>query len=643
MRVLDTWTGQFMEVDPEKTNFAILSHTWRKKEQTYNELKVVQARHGGPSDAEYSSPSPSRPPSPSPDSPSPDSPSSFVPGDHLIWNDVKLSRKIREACGVARKAGYRYLWIDSCCINKASSSELSESINSMFQWYGRAKVCFAHLADVPSSDDARAAESAFRKSRWFERGWTLQELIAPLSVKFLSEDWTEIGTKLALADLVEEITGIAEDALVHAKSLDDFSVAQRLSWTASRKTSRKEDSAYSLLGIFNINMSTLYGEGERAFRRLLEEIVRRVPDQSVFAWGSVYMDLERDQVLADSLSNARELTCVPPHRQYEAQFLFDCGLYNFTDSGMITVIPHDDVLARLKLSKKLPAQEYTFTPHGIRTQLPVVPLSHCLPHHILEQSISDNPVSQWYLVILGCEHPDHPGALLGRVCYIPPSDAEVEYLHCGRVLIDPAPTRGTLGGSCLFPLSPETIDRCRNDIQVKTVYISHPERATAQSGNARYQPHEKINLLLPKATRDALRAQGYTAKLQGPDERHPGPHWLTLLNDDHMIAVEYLHTLEDEGWRFKVKADVKMSRCALDLVEADPSFVEWEDSGPWYSSLRTEEVAFTLAGKKLILKLGLDLVAQSHYFLRVELVEVVETEEITPAVSLEWEADEDRR
>ncbi|EJF64687.1 HET-domain-containing protein, partial [Dichomitus squalens LYAD-421 SS1] len=234
MRVLDTWTGQFMELDPEKTNFAILSHTWRKKEQTYNELK--------------------------------------------------LSRKIREACGVARKAGYRYLWIDSCCINKASSSELSESINSMFQWYGRAKVCFAHLADVPSSDDPRAAESAFRKSRWFERGWTLQELIAPLSVKFLSEDWTEIGTKLALADLVEEITGIAEDALVHAKSLDDFSVAQRLSWTASRKTSRKEDSAYSLLGIFNINMSTLYGEGERAFRRLLEEIVRRVPDQSVFAW-----------------------------------------------------------------------------------------------------------------------------------------------------------------------------------------------------------------------------------------------------------------------------------------------------------------------------------------------------------------------
>ncbi|EJF59847.1 HET-domain-containing protein, partial [Dichomitus squalens LYAD-421 SS1] len=250
MRVLDTWTCQFVEVDPEKTRFAILSHTWREREQTYDELKIVQARYE----------------------------------DGTIWNDDELSRKIREACRVAREAGYRYLWIDSCCIDKTSSSELSQSINSRWQWYGRAQVCFAHLADVPSDDDPHVAESVFRESLWFTRGWTLQELIAPFNMIFLSDDWNAIGTKVTLIIPIEEVTGIPAEALLHTKSLDDYSVAQRLSWAATLETTRVEDQAYSLLGIFDINMPTLYGEGERAFRRLQEEIVRHVPDQSLFAW-----------------------------------------------------------------------------------------------------------------------------------------------------------------------------------------------------------------------------------------------------------------------------------------------------------------------------------------------------------------------
>ena len=109
--------------------------------------------------------------------------------------------------------------------------------------------------------------------------------IVPLAVTFLSQDWKLLRWKYMLSDLVEEITGIPEEALLHLKSLDGFSVAQRLSWAANRKTTRIEDEAYSLLGIFNINLPTVYGEGKRAFRRLQEEIVRRVPDQSLFAWG----------------------------------------------------------------------------------------------------------------------------------------------------------------------------------------------------------------------------------------------------------------------------------------------------------------------------------------------------------------------
>ncbi|EJF59844.1 hypothetical protein DICSQDRAFT_171577 [Dichomitus squalens LYAD-421 SS1] len=331
----------------------------------------------------------------------------------------------------------------------------------------------------------------------------------------------------------------------------------------------------------------------------------------------------------------------------KGRFLFDCGLDDFTGSGTIKAIPHDDVLGRLKLSVKLPAQKYTFTPHGIRTTLPVVPVSSCPPPYILERSSSDAPWSQWYLMILGCEHVDHPGGLLGRICYIPPSAAGVEYLHCGYMYILPKPNRGTRFPR-LFPLSPATIERCRNVIQIKTVYISHPERTAARSKNARDEPHETINLMLRKATRDALRAQGYKAELRGPDEGHPTTHWLTLSNDDCTISIEYQHMLE-EGWLLRIGADVKMSRRALDTgedVEADPSSVRWKDSNPWYSSLSTKEVSFTLAGKKLALKLGFDWAALSHYFLRVEVVEVVEVvemEEATPAVMLEWEVDEDHR
>ena len=158
-------------------------------------------------------------------------------------------------------------------------------------------------SDVSPGDDLRAPQSSFRKSRWYTRGWTLQELIAPGFVTFLSDDWTVIGTKHNLFDLIEEITGIPSEVLLSVEPLDEFSVAQRLSWAAHRETTRVEDRAYSLLGIFNINMPTLYGEGELAFRRLQEEIVRRVPDQSIFAWEKIYVRLRSRVDLLDAWSH----------------------------------------------------------------------------------------------------------------------------------------------------------------------------------------------------------------------------------------------------------------------------------------------------------------------------------------------------
>ena len=322
MRFLDTWTGQFVERDPrdQETRYAILSHTWDSKgEQTYQELRDIQRRY---SPGVQSDPSPStftedrQEVSPPATSGSPSQSLRPLPSTtpilpvlnssvdarpdctetvlSTIWENPDLSPKIRRACAVARANGHRYLWIDSCCIDKTSRSELSEAINSMYQWYSRAVVRFAFLADVPAEEDHKAKDSCFRRSRWFTRGWTLQELIAPVVVLFLSMEWTFIGSKHDLAELVSEITRISYNALLRVEPLEEFSVAQRLSWAATRETTRVEDRAYSLLGIFDINMPTLYGEGHRAFRRLQEEIMRRIPDQSLFAWTSFSMDSPTD-------------------------------------------------------------------------------------------------------------------------------------------------------------------------------------------------------------------------------------------------------------------------------------------------------------------------------------------------------------
>ncbi|KAF2675962.1 HET-domain-containing protein, partial [Lentithecium fluviatile CBS 122367] len=183
-------------------------------------------------------------------------------------------------CGERAKLdNLQYFWIDTCCIDKRSSAELSEAINSMYRWYQDANVCYAYLVDVPS-------KARFSGSRWFTRGWTLQELIAPSKVIFLDEGWKELGTKATLRQSVSDCTGIPEGILSGSDDLERVSIAQRMSWAAKRKTTRLEDRAYCLMGIFGINMPLLYGEGERAFLRLQEEIMKISDDHSLFAWRS---------------------------------------------------------------------------------------------------------------------------------------------------------------------------------------------------------------------------------------------------------------------------------------------------------------------------------------------------------------------
>ena len=189
--------------------------------------------------------------------------------------------KLHGSCRQAKIDGIGHVWIDSCCIDRTNSVELSEAINSMFRWYSQAQVCYAYLADVPSSSN-----SHIRSSRWFERGWTLQELLAPERMKFYDERWNLLGTKGALSASISKVTGIPRRYLLGLTALRDASVAQRMSWAANRRTKRPEDVAYCLLGIFDVSMPMVYGEGRRhAFFRLQEQIIRKIRDDSILAWG----------------------------------------------------------------------------------------------------------------------------------------------------------------------------------------------------------------------------------------------------------------------------------------------------------------------------------------------------------------------
>lgn len=192
--------------------------------------------------------------------------------------------KVTRCCEEARGDSLKYVWIDTCCINKDSSAELQEAINSMFRWYADAKVCYAYLSDIPPN----SGSDGFTNSRWFTRGWTLQELLAPEIVDFFDTDWGFLGTRRELSKSISQRTRIAERHLLAPftdQHRSDVSVAEIMSWAAGRNTSRPEDRAYSLLGLVNVNMPMLYGEGENAFIRLQQLILSTSNDQSLFAWG----------------------------------------------------------------------------------------------------------------------------------------------------------------------------------------------------------------------------------------------------------------------------------------------------------------------------------------------------------------------
>ncbi|TGJ88506.1 hypothetical protein E0Z10_g250 [Xylaria hypoxylon] len=329
MRLLNCKSLAFEEFVQNVPRYAILSHTWGDEEVTFDAMKS-----GAP------------------------------------VSQLKGHEKISATCRIAQEQGLDYAWIDTCCIDKSSSSELSEAINSMFAWYRGAAVCYAWLSDYAQdpafslTDDAVLASFALRESiteldrgfsdpppltykeldvrnhigeslkrcRWFSRGWTLQELIAPKHVEFYDRDWNRFGSKTQLAHILSWITGI-DSGVLKGGPLDQVLVGRRMSWAANRQTRRVEDMAYCLLGIFDINMPLLYGENEKAFTRLQEEIIRSSNDLSIFAWTATLGDKRSFRSLWASSPNEFK-SCqflVKPTLEWNVR-----GEYSITSRGLRT-------------------------------------------------------------------------------------------------------------------------------------------------------------------------------------------------------------------------------------------------------------------------------------------------------------------
>ncbi|KAK5171454.1 uncharacterized protein LTR77_004599 [Saxophila tyrrhenica] len=293
MRLLHTKDFVFRDFfDAKIPPYAILSHRWSDEEVSYRDFLEQKAQ--------------------------------VLSGGYKGYGWTKILK----ACEKAWNERLDWVWIDTCCIDKSSSAELSEAINSMYKWYRGSFTCFVFLPDVHDLERCTCklksrkthGETTFKtfyveelkRSTWFTRAWTLQELLAPWNVLFYNADFRCVGTLENLAEHVSEASHIPMEFLsageVAPMSQRRFcptpvhlaSVAQRMGWAARRQASRSEDIAYSLLGIFDVNMPLLYGEGERkAFRRLQKEIIASSPDESIFCWsdeGKKYF--EKESILA---------------------------------------------------------------------------------------------------------------------------------------------------------------------------------------------------------------------------------------------------------------------------------------------------------------------------------------------------------
>lgn len=312
MWLIDTTSLRLEEVvDLQDCKYAILSHTWEEDEVEFQEM-LAESR-----------------------------PARILKKAGFL--------KIKKTCEVAKEKGYTYAWVDTCCIDKTSSAALSEAINSMFHWYKESSLCLAYLSDlqVNNFELPESQTSEFMKDcLWFTRGWTLQELIGPEELDFYDQEWNFRGSKKTLRYELSKITGIDVDILEDSELLPTIPVGQRMSWAAHRRTTRVEDIAYCLFGIFGVNMPMIYGEGKNSFLRLQEEIAKSTNDLTLFAWTS---------------QNESGVDRRPTHSSQQGKDL----------RGILAQSPSEFVdCGRLKMIRErvAPIKEFAMTNNGLRIE-----------------------------------------------------------------------------------------------------------------------------------------------------------------------------------------------------------------------------------------------------------------------------------
>jgi hypothetical protein len=285
--------------------------------------------------------------------------------DEVLFDDIqngsaekrKAYPKLKGFMNQAKHDGYEWVWVDTCCIDKSSSSELSEAINSMFSWYQNAAKCYAYI-----EEETIFSVADLGSAKWFTRSWTLQELIGPTDLVFYDRKWIVIGSKRdkEISALVSKITSIDESILTGVSQLTTISIAKRMSWAANRIATRREDTAYSLMGIFDVNMPMLYGEGAvKAFHRLQEQIMRESNDHSIFAWRSKDgKTVAVHGLLADSPQDFAQATDIISYHDWE-----DASPFQLSNRGLrmelhLTELPDGTFAAALNCPVPSQARGY---------------------------------------------------------------------------------------------------------------------------------------------------------------------------------------------------------------------------------------------------------------------------------------------